>query len=243
MRKLLVPIAAALVAACGSSSSSSGGGGGGGSPLTGTVGGHAFAPSQTRAVIAGSGVAGCFLGSLGITVGVKAIEIEAAAFEPVSVNTAVCDDLLASSTACRHHASSQNVRIIVAKVDTPTLGVPIPPEPAIGLEPFAVSSTLAPPLSIGTLKVGYAEALVVGPDPGYLATSEKSLDGGTVTLTAVSNAGPIAGHVAITFDKGSSISGDFSANACGGSLDVCAIANALVSAGSGLCTLPADDIP
>lgn len=244
MRKLLVSIAAALLAACGSSSSGSSGGGGG--ALTGHVGGRTFTPTQAKAVVAGSGATGCGLvlnpldPSSVTTVGVKAVAIEVAAFDPASVNSSACDDL--SSVACRYHANSQTVTILVAKVNL--MGAA---EPALGPDPYTVSSTLAPPSVFTTGYVAYAQALAV--DPSYAATSEKSLDGGNVTLTQVSSAGPVAGHVNLTFEEGSAVSGTFSANACGGAtLQVCDLANTLASAillgsSGGLCTLPADHVP
>jgi len=57
--------------------------------------------------------------------------------------------------------------------------------------------------------------------------------GGTVRLDSVT--GPITGHLSITFDDGSTLSGDFSAPICAGvTADVCSRA-----LGGALCTQPA----
>lgn len=241
MRKLAASFAAvALLAACGSSSK---GAPSTGTPLSGHVGGRAFTPTQARAVVVGSGASGCTLAGLGVTVGVKAVEIEAATFDPASANSDACADL--SAVQCQYHASSQAVRILVAKVNLTG-----PSEPTLGAstDPYVVSSTLAPPSVYTTGYVAFAEAVGVGPAPAYVSTSETSLDGGHVTLTEVSDAGPVAGNVSISFTGGSSVSGDFSANVCGGTpLDVCALANELAAslggAPAGLCTLPAANVP
>lgn len=238
MRRFLVSVLAAVLAACGSSSSSSSGGGG--SPLSGTVAGRTFTPTQTRAVVAGSI---CNLTGLGLTVGVKALEIEAAAFDPASANSSVCDDL--TSAQCQYHGNSQTVRILVAKVNLP----PTPTEPSLSAsaEPYLVTSTLSSPTAdLNGTYVAYAQALAI--DPSFAGTPAVGLDNGKVFLSQVSDAGPIAGSVSLRFEEGSSVSGNFTANACGGSLDICALANTLATAiltqqSAGLCTLPAHPMP
>ena len=217
MRKL-IPYASALLVACGSSSSSSP------SPppktgLTGTVGGRAFTPVAVQAISVGSGSSPCNLPGVG-TLGVSAVEIA------ITSHADACGDL--ASSQCRYHPSSQAVTVLVAKAN------PIPPNSAPGLTPgtYTVQSkiTTAVPEASGLLDVAYAEA--VAPDPSCAGTAHPSMTGGTVRLDQVT--GPITGHVSLTFDDGSSLSGDFSAPICPGvNPDVCGRA-----LGGAICTLP-----
>ena len=219
MRKLIA-FASALIVACGSSSSSS-------SPsppptagLTGTIGGRSFTPVAVQAITAGSGSSPCSLPGVG-ALGVSAMELAITSYADA------CGTL--ASTQCVHHANSQAVTVIVAKAN------PLPPasQPTLTPGTYAVQSTItsAVPESSGLLDVAYAEA--VAPDPSCVGTTHPSKAGGTVRLDSVT--GPITGHLSITFDDGSSISGDFSAPICSSvTADVCVRA-----LGGALCTLPA----
>jgi hypothetical protein len=225
MRKL-IPFAFALLVACGSSSSGS-------SPapapppttgLTGTVGGHTFTPVAVQALSVGSGSSPCNLPGVGV-LGVSAVEIAITSYADA------CGDL--ASSQCRRHPSSQAVTVLVAKAN------PIPPNAAPTLTPgtYNVQSsiTTAVPEASGLLDVAYAEA--VAPDPSCVGTAHPSKAGGTVRIDQVT--GPITGHLSLTFDDGSTLSGDFSAPICPGvNPDVCSRA-----LGGALCTQPPTSVP
>lgn len=219
MRKLVpFTVVSALLVACGSSSSGSAAPPPSTTPLSGTVGGRAFAPVSVQALTAGSGSTPCALPGVG-TLGVRALALAVTSYANA------CGDL--TSSQCQLHKSSQKVTILVAKAN------PVPPqtEPALTPGTYTVSSsiTAATPGPSGVLDVAYAEA--VAPDPSCVGTAHPSLAGGTVRLDQVS--GPITGHVALQFDDGSSLAGDFSAPLCSGTPDVCSMA-----LGGALCTLP-----
>ncbi len=219
MRKL-VPFAvmSALLIACGSSSSGSAAPPPS-TPLSGTVGGRAFTPVSVQALTVGSGSSPCALPGVG-SLGVRAVALEITSY------AGACGDL--SSSQCQLHRTSQKVTILVAKAN------PVPPqaEPTLTPGTYTVSSsiTAATPEPSGLLDVAYAEA--AAPDPSCLGTAHPSIAGGTVRLDQVS--GPITGNVALRFDDGSSLSGDFSAPLCGGTPDVCSLA-----LGGALCAMPA----
>jgi hypothetical protein len=156
---------------------------------------------------------------------VKAVELAVTSYPDA------CGDL--GSSQCRRHQNSQAVTILVAKVN------PVPPnsEPQLTPGTYTVQSsiTTAVPEPSGLLDVAYAEA--VAPDPSCAGTAHPSMTGGTVRLDQVT--GPITGHVSLTFDDGSSLSGDFSAPLCAGvNPDVCSRA-----VGGALCTLPPACVP
>jgi hypothetical protein len=215
MRKTVLLVSAVLVA-CGSTSSSSPKAPTG---VTGTVGGRAFTPAAMQAISVGTGVTPCDIPGVG-SLGVKAVELAITSYADA------CGDL--ASTQCRSHASSQAVTILVAKAN------PARPfsEPTLATGTYTVQSsiTTAVPDANGLLTVAYAEA--VAPDPSCVGTAHPSVQGGTVRLDQVT--GPITGHVSISFDDGSSISGDFSAPLCTAvSPDVCGRA-----VGGAICSQP-----
>jgi hypothetical protein len=220
MRKL-IPFASALLVACGSSSTPS--------PktttgLSGSVGGRPFAPVAVQAVSVGSGSSPCTLPGVG-SLGVTAVELAITSYADA------CGDL--ASSQCRYHQGAQAVTVLVAKAN------PVPPNGAPGLTPgtYTVQSSItsAVPEPGGLLDVAYAEA--VAPDPSCVGTAHPSMQGGTVRLDQVT--GPITGHLSLTFDDGSSLSGDFSAPLCPGlSPDVCSRA-----LGGALCSLPPACVP
>jgi hypothetical protein len=205
-----------LLAACGSSSSGAAAPPPSG-PLSGTIGGRAFAPAEIRAISVGSGSTPCAIPQVG-SFGVRAVALTATSY------AGACGDLGAAQ--CQLHKGSQQVTILVAKAN------PLPPnsEPALTPGTYQVASNIraAVPEANGTLDLAYAEA--VAPDPSCAGTAHPST-GGTIRIDQVS--GPITGHVSITFDDGSSISGDFSAPLCGAAPNVCSVA-----LGGALCAPP-----
>ncbi len=218
MRKLLL-LVSALAAACGSSSSGGGGG------LTGTVGGRAFSPAEARAIPAGTGATPCPvpLGGGTVNVGVKAFALEVTSYADA------CGDF--ASSQCKLHQGAQNVTVLLAKVN------PAGTEPALGPGTYTVSSspTVAVPDGTGLLTVAFAQAL--GTDAVCAGTPSPSVQGGTIRLDQV--AGPVAGHLSLTFQDGSLLEGDFSAPLCtGASPDVCTLATA-----QALCTMPPACVP
>jgi hypothetical protein len=224
MRKLIA-FASALFVACGSSSSPSPAPAPAPTGLTGTIGGRPFTPVAVQAVTVGSGSSPCSLPGIG-SLGVNAVELAITSYPDA------CGDL--ASSQCRYHQGSQAVSIIIAKAN------PVPPgsQPALTPGTYTVQSSITsavPEPSTGLLDVAYAEA--VAPDPSCVGTAHPSMQGGTVRLDQVT--GPITGHVAITFDDGSSLSGNFSAPICPGvNPDVCSRA-----LGGALCTKPPSCVP
>jgi hypothetical protein len=218
VRKIIPSVVvSAFLAACGSSSSGSAAPPQ--SPLTGRVGGRAFTPVAVEAISVGTGSSPCTLPGVG-SLGVRAVELAVTSY------AGACSDLAAAQ--CTLHRDAQAVTIIVAKVN------PIPPnsEPALTPGTYTVQAHITDVVPSGTtLDVAYAEA--VAPDPSCLGTAHPSVQGGTIRIDQAS--GPITGHLSLTFDDGSSLSGDFSAPLCPGvTPDVCTRA-----LGGALCTLPA----
>lgn len=220
MRKILL-LASALVAACGSSESSGGGSGG----LSGTVGGRPFSPAEVRAVPAGSGTTPCPvpLGGSTVNVGVKAFALLVTSYADA------CGDF--ASSQCRFHQNAQSVTLIFAKVN------PLGAEPALSPGTYTVASspTTAVPDGSGLLTVAYAQALAT--NATCAGTPSPSVQGGSLRLDQV--AGPITGHLSLTFQDGSALAGDFSAPLCTGPApDVCMLATV-----QALCTLPPACVP
>jgi hypothetical protein len=237
LREILGGLVAAVAVACGSSSSS-------GAPaqptgMSGTVGGHAFTPSEMKAISLGSGASPCMLTlnpmdpSQVTTVGVKAVVVEAA------THTDTCTDL--QSSQCRLHASSQTVTLLVARLNL----VPPGTEPTLGAGTYKISTDLShATIDSSGAYVAYAQVLAV--DPSYATSTGTPVAGGTIHLDQVS--GPVTGSVSLHFTDGSSVSGGFSAAFCGGPTDACALAGTLASAiaggaPQGLCTQPPVNVP
>ena len=225
MRRLLVPVAMALLAACGSSSKSSGGGPG---ALSGTIGGHAFAPVDLAAIHAAS-TTPCQLPADPLhpefltTVGVSALAVEATSYH------GACTDF--AGGACTLHPSEQNMLLLVAKVNFN------PPwtAPEIGAGQYTVSNnpaSLGLTSTSGVFQVAYAQA--AGLDPVCAGTLHPSVAGGTISLDPI-GAGSIAGSVSLRFDDGSTVGGTFASPQCdfGGPVDVCALALEAVLSGGG----------
>ena len=231
MRKLVIVLSAAVAAACGSSSSST-------PPpptaLGGKIAGQTFTPVETRAMLLASGSTPCeFPNPSGIgtiTVGFRAVVIETASY------AGVCGDL--TSAVCQVHPNTQNVTALVAKVDLaggdPTLG------PGTYLASSDFSMIVAPGYG------GWAQTLAVGADPVTTVTTSTTVSG-SIRLDTVPSSGssPVTGHLALTFDGGNSITGDFSAQYCTTGLpNACALAGTLFQALSGgataqgICTPP-----
>ena len=229
MRILGLVAVAAVVTACGSSSTSNPAPPA--SSLSGTVGGRAFTPVEVRAIAAGSGATACGIplnpaDPTNLTsIGVKAIALQIATY------AGTCGDF---GGQCKLHQNSQSVTILLAHLN------PVPPgaEPPLAPGTYTVYSSLqtaVPDPSTGLLDAGFALAMAV--DAAYVPTTASSVQGGTVRLDQVT--GPITGHIAVTFQDGGALTGDFSAPLCTGlNLNVCDLA-----AQRGFCTLPPTPVP
>jgi hypothetical protein len=230
VRKLVAVVAvvaaSALLASCGSSSSSSSPSPPPSTPVSGTVGGKAFTPAATQAISATSGTTAC---TVPVTFGASAIELALTSYGA----SEACTDLL--GVQCASHASSQAVTIFVAKVNlvSPT------PAPTVGPGTYPVTSITGQPEAANPaiLDVAYAEASA--PDPSCAGTAHP-VTSGSIRLDQVS--GPVTGHLDLTFDDGSKITGDFSATMCAGTPpNVCMVAaNAI---GGHLCVPQASCTP
>lgn len=222
MRKLLPLLSVLVVAiACGGSSNDNNNGG----PVSGTIAGHAFTPADTQALVAGTGATACPLSLGGITVnaGIKAFAIEFASF------AGACTDL--ESPQCRLHQDDQTVTLIFARIN------PAGTEPTIAPGTYTVRSSLATPTPVGdgTVYVAFAQALAT--NATCAGTPSASAAGGTLRIDSAGN--PITGHVAITFQDGSTLTGNFSAPVCAGANpDVCGLATT-----QAICTLPPACVP
>jgi hypothetical protein len=223
MRKLIVLSALAL--ACGD------GDGGSSSGLSGTVAGRPLAVTEVRAIRAGTGTTPCSLpvpGGGGATVdfGVSALAIEIASYANA------CADYATSQ--CTLHANAQSVTILLAKLD------PTGAAPALAPGNYTVQSSpsVAIPDGSGHLTVAFAQALGTDAAPACAGIPSPAVQGGTLRLDAVSGT-PVTGHLELTFQDGSAVCGDFSAEVCPGTApDICQIAQA-----QALCTPPPVCVP
>lgn len=196
--------ASAFLMSCGSSSSSSSSSG----PVSGTVGGRAFTPAAISAIDAESATS-C---SVPVSFGAHAIQLALTTYG----ETEACTDLL--GVRCAAHSSAQAVTIFVAKVN---LAPPFA-APAIGPGTYPVTALTGQNESANPAMVDVAYAEAAAPDPECAGTAHP-VKTGSIRLDQVS--GPITGHVDLTFDDGSHISGDFSAPKCPGTTpDVCSVA-------------------
>ena len=212
MRKILAVVAvSAFLVSCGSSSSSSSTPAP--TPVSGTVGGRAFTPAAAQAISATSGTTACTIPPpISISFGASAIELALTSY----AGTEACTDLL--GVQCATHSSSQAVTVFVAKVN---LAPPFAAPPvATGTYPVTPITGAMETGNPTILDVAYAEASA--PDPSCVGTAHP-VTAGSIRLDQVS--GPVTGHVDLTFDDGSRISGDFSAAMCAGTTpNVCMVA-------------------
>jgi hypothetical protein len=217
MRKLVVLVLSAVLAACGGSNSSSNPGQSP-TPLSGKINGHAFTPVETRAMIVESGPNPCPVPGFG-AVWFKALMLEAATYP------GACGDLT-GIPHCTYRPSSQNVAVLVAALNYNPLQ---PGEPPLMPGTFPASPSLAA-IAAGS---GWAQTLDVDPASAWTTSSNVV---GTIRIDAipVSSTARVTGHLALTFDQGSAVSGDFSAEYCPTTIfDPCELTTAIVT--SGLC--------
>ncbi len=229
MRKLLVlSVVSALAAACGGGSSGSNNGGGS-TPLTGTIGGRAFTPTEVKALVVGTGSTPCQGIPILGTVGVSAIALEITSYANA------CSDFDAVGGPCSLHQGAQTVTVIFAKLNT------VSPQGAPTITPgtYTIHASTAQ-VDVETAGVFHAcfaqetttptnDATCGGGNP----TPQLSVEGGTLRLDAVT--GPtISGHLQVSFQGGGgSLSGDFTATTCSATPNVCALA-----VGGQICSLP-----
>jgi hypothetical protein len=216
MRKLVLVLPALLAMACGGNSSSDTQPG----PLGGKIAGQAFTPAETRAMFLETGATPCEFNPTGtgtITVGFKAVVIG------TSSRAGVCGDL--TNPVCQVHPDSRSATVLVAQV---AVGGG---NPALGPGTYRASSDFSMVVLPGY--GGWAATLAV--DPAMAVTTSSDVNG-TIRLDAVpvSASSPVTGHLALTFDKGNSLSGDFSAEYCTTGLpNACALAGTLFQAIAG----------
>lgn len=219
MRKLIL-VVAALALACGDDS----GGSKDTQRPTGTIGGRAFEAAEVRAIVAGTGTSPCQLplGGATLDIGLKAVELAITSY------AGVCADV--ESGQCPFHQNAQSVVVLLAKLD------PTGAEPALAKGTYTVQTSAQIPIpdDTGLLTVAYAQA--VATDASCVGSWSPSVQGGTVRLDET--AGPVKGHLSLTFQDGSTLQGDFSAPLCATSPDVCALATA-----EQLCTAPPVCVP
>ncbi len=220
MRKLL-PLFSVLAVACGGSSNNNNPS----HPVSGTIGGHAFTPVDTQALVAGTGSTPCALpiGGTTVNVGVKAFAIEFASY------AGACTDL--GSTQCRVHENARTVTLIFARLN------PAGTEPTLNPGTYTIGSSLSTttPDGTGMLVTAFAQALSTAASCAGTPTS--SVQGGSLRIDSAGN--PITGQVSVSFADGSTLAGDFSAPVCTGtSVDVCGLATA-----QALCSLPPACVP
>lgn len=213
MRKLLVLVPVLASLACGGSSND----GGGTHPLTATVGGRTFTPTEVKAVVVGTGSSPCTNVPLLGTVGLKGLAIQITSFANA------CGDF--SSTTCTFHKDAQVVTVLVAKLAllTPTT------EPTIPAGTYTINSTPIPTQSLPDT-VGYAQALAIPASDATCAAAAnpaRAVTGGTIhidqTIGATAPTGPVTGTLSVTFQDGSSASGTFSAGVCTEQPRVCSL--------------------
>src|SRR5512138_1977539 len=198
MRKLLVLVLVSVLAsaACGGSSSS----GGGTHPLTATVGGHTFTPTEVKAIVVGTGTAPC-TGIASFTdptlnpdgkVALKGLAIQITSFANA------CADF--SSTTCTFHKNAQEVTVLVAKIAPANPLNTSPAEPTIPAGTYTINSLPVPPSNIpdaqGQLTVGYAQAIATAADScAAAANPARAVTGGTLhideTIGATAPTAPI----------------------------------------------------
>jgi hypothetical protein len=233
MRKLLVLfVFTAAASACGGKSSSSNGGGT--TPLSGTIGGRTFTPSDVKAIVAGSGTTPCPVPITGL--GTVPVGIKAFALQITSYANA-CGDF--ATATCQFHQSAETVTLLFAKLTPPSLANPNPAEPTLTPGTYTVyaSLTTANPDTSGNLIVTVAQAIATDATCNSGTPTPAPSASGTLRLDQVT--GPITGHLSVTFTGGGSLEGDFSAPLCTGpSPDVCALATA-----GELCAVPGTCVP
>ncbi len=209
MRKLLA-LAAAAALGCGSSSSSS-------TPVSGTISGKAFTPTETVAIRAGP--ATCQVtqpgGSTQVDANVSAFAVRLASY------SGVCADF--ADPFCKLHTNAVNVTVLFA--DLGFLGVTSKLAPGtwnVNPDPTAVQAQLQGSALAGTFVVAYAGAVVTTATCPLGTTA--AVAQGILTIKEI-GASTITGNVDLTFGTlaggtftadGSTLKGDFSASVCPG---------------------------
>ena len=155
-----------------------------------------------------------------VNVGVKAIALQVTSYADA------CGDF--ASSQCRFHQNAQSVTVLFARLN------PLGTEP--GARGRDVHGELEPH---GGDPPDGAPASSPSPSPRRSpptrpASATRARRSRAARSGSTRSAGPITGHLSLTFQDGSTLEGDFSAPLCTGpSPDVCALATA-----QALCTLP-----
>ncbi len=225
MRKLSVlAVFSAVALACGGGSKSNNSSSG---PVSGTIAGHAFTPTDVKALLVGTDPTPCFISTYNANVGIKAFAVELTSYANA------CSDF--GSATCAFHPDSETVTLLFAKLNA----IPPASEPTIQPDSYPLATSPAGAVSegVGVYHLAYAQA--IAPDATCSAASLTPLMPASGTLRIDSVAGPITGHVTVSLVNGStqaaagSIEGDFSAPLCSQSIDVCGLVTALTTGAGG----------
>jgi hypothetical protein len=216
-----VALASAILAACGSSNNNKSTPPA--TPVSGTVAGAAFTPTDVQAIEVSS-VTPCTIN--GYTFGVKALELKLTSYPNA------CGDL--TSAVCQLHTGQHAVTVLLSRLNGLSSNAPAT---------LAGDYTASPSLSEITTETqngvptGLAHVAYAQVDPTCVGTAHPVV-ARTSTVHIAQDGTTIAGDLSLHFDDGSTVAGSFTAPLCSGSLpgggDVCALA-ATFAAGQQLC--------
>jgi hypothetical protein len=195
-------VAALLLAACGSSSSS-----GAAAPppaFGGTVGGKAFSPADSSALVLGE--ASCTF--QGTTASATGIVVGFGSF------SGLCN-LVTQTKSCGTKAGATIVNLLVVRANATPGQRATPVQP--GTYPVAGTPT---PDATGSFTVAQAFITQTGAAPSCTQPATTPVGrSGTIKIDAVG--ARVTGSADVTFDDGSHVSGSFDVAACGFQTDVC----------------------
>lgn len=208
-----VAVAFAFLAACGSSNNKSTSPS---TPVSGTVGGAAFTPTDVQAIeLSSTSPCGINNGTTTIMLGVKALELKMTSYANA------CGDL--TSAVCQLHPGQHAVTVLVTKLNmVPPHTAPSTLAGSYNVSPSFMSIT---PETQNGLPTGLGYVAYAQLDPNCVGTAHPVTTG---TVHIAQDGPTIAGDLSLHFDDGSTVAGSFTAPLCSGSLpgggDVCAIA-------------------
>lgn len=205
MRKCFITAATATLLACGGSSG--GGGGGGGGPLSGTLAGAPFTPTDGGAIVVAPTT--CTVGS--VTIHVSALLIGFGSF------SGLCS-FAQTNGLCADKANAIIVSNNILKgglVQTPT---------AVGPGDYTVTTGTAVPDANGNFTVApgnynKTNATCVS------VNSSSANPGGKITISSVTSTNVTGTMANVTFADGSYLNGSFDVPICSVTVDICALLN------------------